>query len=313
MQDKLFTLFGGGGFLGTYVAQRLLNAGARIRIAGRNIGNARHIKPLGNLGQTQFAVADIRKPETVARAVRGADGVINFVGILDGDFAAFHVEGARNVAKAAAEAGCDALVQVSAIGADPQSKSRYGRSKADGEAAVREAFPGAAIVRPSVVFGPEDQFVNRFAGMIATLPVVPILGGDAKFQPVYVDDVARAIVACLAEPTAHAGATYELGGPEIISMRELNHRIAREAGQDPAFIDVPDSVGGAIASLTGWLPGAPITRDQWIMLQTDNVVANGAKTLADLGIEPTPMSAVLTRWMDRYRPHGRFSRKTRST
>jgi NADH dehydrogenase len=306
MRDKLITIFGGGGFLGRHLTQHLTAAGARVRIAQRNIRIAQDVKPLGNLGQTQLIAADIRKPETVARAVHGADAVVNLVGILKGDFDAFHHQGAANVAQAAAAAGVQALVHVSAIGADAGSKSAYGRSKAEGEAAVRSAFPHATILRPSIVFGREDQFVNRFAGLISSLPVVPIIGGKARFQPVYVDDVAEAVKLSLSDHARFGGRTFELGGPETISMAELNKRIAKEIGQDPSFIDMPDSLSGLMAGLTGWLPGAPITRDQWAMLQSDNVVAQGAEGLEAFGITPTPMAAVIGDYLVRFRKHGRF-------
>ena len=311
MRDTLITIFGGGGFLGRHITQHLTAAGARVRIAQRNIRIAQDVKPLGNLGQTQLIAADIRKPETVARAVHGADAVINLVGILKGDFDAFHHEGAANVARAAAAAGARALVHVSAIGADAGSKSAYGRSKAEGEAAVRAAFPQATILRPSIVFGREDQFVNRFAGLIASLPVVPIIGGKARFQPVYVDDVAEAVKQSLSDPARFGGRTFELGGPETISMAELNKRIAKEIGEDPSFVDMPDSLSGLMAGLTGWLPGAPITRDQWAMLQSDNVVADGADGLEAFGITPTPMAAVIGDYLVRFRKHGRFGARAK--
>ena len=306
MRDKLITIFGGGGFLGRHITQHLTAAGARVRIAQRNIRIAQDVKPLGNLGQTQLIAADIRKPETVARAVHGADAVVNLVGILKGDFDAFHHQGAANVAQAAAAAGVQALVHVSAIGADAGSKSAYGRSKAEGEAAVRSAFPHATILRPSIVFGREDQFVNRFAGLISSLPVVPIIGGKARFQPVYVDDVAETVKLSLSDHARFGGRTFELGGPETISMAELNKRIAKEIGQNPGFVDMPDSLSGLMAGLTGWLPGAPITRDQWAMLQSDNVVAQGAEGLEAFGITPTPMAAVIGDYLVRFRKHGRF-------
>lgn len=312
MRDSLITIFGGGGFLGRHITQHLTAAGARVRIAQRNIRNAQDVKPLGNLGQTQLVSADIRKPETVARAVHGADAVINLVGILKGDFDAFHHVGAANVAQAAAAAGCQALVHVSAIGADAQSKSAYGRSKAEGEAAVRAAFPQATILRPSIVFGREDQFLNRFAGLIALLPIVPIIGGKARFQPVYVDDVARAVAASLADPARFGGKTFELGGPEIISMGELNRRIAQDINATPGFVDMPDALSGLMASMTGWLPGAPITSDQWAMLQSDNVVADGAEGLDAFGIAATPMAAVTGDYLVKYRKHGRFGTRTKA-
>lgn len=313
LHNHLVTIFGGGGFIGKYITQHLLAAGARVRIAERNPGNAHKLKPLGNLGQTQFVVADIRKADSVARAVQGSDAVINLVGILNGDFESFHVDGARNVAEAASAAGCKALVQMSAIGADPHSDSKYGKSKGDGEQAVLNAFKDAVILRPSIVFGPEDGFTNRFAGMISMLPIVPVIGGSTNFQPVYVDDVAKAVHIILkdllAGQTAHKGRIYELGGPDIISMRELNERIAQASSNTPAFIAMPDMLSGLMANVTGWLPGAPMTRDQWIMLQQDNVVAEGAKTLKTLGVAATPLSAVIDEWMVRYRPRGRFEGK----
>lgn len=304
--SRLVTLFGGGGFLGRYVAQELLKAGARVRIAERDPSDAWFLKPLGGLGQTQFVPASITKPATVAHAVEGADSVVNLVGILKGDFDSIHRKGAANVAAAAHAAGAGSLVHVSAIGADPESASAYGRSKGEGEAAVRAAFPGATIVRPSIVFGQEDAFLNRFAAMQAA-PFVPVLRGAVKFQPVWVADVARAIAAAALDPGAHAGKTYELGGPEVVTMAELNAWLARTTGHNPTFVPVPDSLGGILASVAGALPGSPITRDQWLMLQADNIVAPGAKGFEAFGIEPTPMEAVASAWLVRYRPHGRFA------
>jgi uncharacterized protein YbjT (DUF2867 family) len=310
MQDQLVTVFGGSGFVGRYVVQALLKNGARVRIAARDPRDGYYLRAQGGLGQTQFVAADIRKPASVARALTGADAVVNLVGILKGDFNAFHVEGARNVAEAAASANLKALVQISAIGADPASASAYGKSKGQGEDAVRAAFPAATILRPSIVFGREDSFVNRFADLITKLPVVPIIRGAAKFQPVYVGDVAKAVVAALADPRAHGGKTYELGGPEVISMGGLNRWIAAATGRKRAFIDLPDAVAGAMATATGWLPGAPMTKDQWLMLQSDNIVAADAKGLSAFGIVPTPLESVADGWLVRYRPHGRFAGKT---
>ncbi|OYY79557.1 MAG: complex I NDUFA9 subunit family protein [Sphingomonas sp. 28-62-20] len=306
MKDRLVTLFGGGGFLGRYIAQALLGAGARVRIAQRDPQAALYLKPLGGLGQTQFVAADIRKPDSVARAVDGADAVINLVGILTGDFAAFHVDGARHVATAAASAAVGALVHLSAIGADPHSPSAYGRSKGEGEAAVLEAYPGAILLRPSIVFGREDQFVNRFASMIAATPVVPVLRAGTRFQPVYVGDVAAATAAALAAPARYAGKRHDLGGPDVITMGALVRWIAEATDRSPRIIDLPDSIGAMIARM-GFLPGAPITWDQWLMLQSDNVLAPGEAGLAGFGVEPTPLAVVAPEWLVRYRPHGRFS------
>ncbi len=309
MTNQLITVFGGSGFLGRYVVQTLLKTGVRVRIATRDPRGALFLKTQGGLGQTQFVAADIRKADTVARALAGSDGVVNLVGILKGDFQAFHVEGAAIVADAAASAGATALVHVSAIGADPATPSAYGRSKGEGEAAVRKAFPGATVLRPSIVFGREDQFVNRFANMIRMLPIVPIIKGDAKFQPVFVGDVARAVAAGLADPGAHGGNTYELGGPEVITMGGLNRWIAKATGRRRAFADLPDVIAGTMASAIGWLPGAPMTKDQWLMLQSDNVVAVDAQGLGAFGIVPTPLEAIAEGWLVQYRRHGRFANK----
>lgn len=306
MQDKLVTIFGGGGFLGRYVAQALLDRGARLRLAERDPAKAIHIKPLGGLGQTQFIAADITKPTTLSRAAEGADAVINLVGILKGHFYKVHTEGSGNVAKAAADAGAGALVQISAIGADPKSPSAYGRSKSEGEAAVIEAFPKATIIRPSIIFGPEDQFINRFAQMIRMAPAVPVIGGKTKFQPVYATDVGKAIALAALDPGKFGGKTFELGGPQVMSMAEINQWIAKAIGRHRSFIEVPDMLAGMLADATGWLPGAPITSDQWKMLQSDNVVSAGAKGLSAFGIDPTPLSAVAPAWLVQYRKHGRF-------
>ncbi|WP_242125731.1 complex I NDUFA9 subunit family protein [Sphingobium sp. Sx8-8] len=308
MKDSLVTVFGGGGFLGRQVAQALMARGARVRVAQRDLATALRVKPLGGLGQTQFVAADIRKPASVARAITGSDIVINLVGILSGDFDASHHEGAANVARAAAEAGVEALVHVSAIGADPASPSAYGRSKAAGEAAVQAAFPNAAILRPSIIFGPEDQFLNRFAEIIRIAPVVPVIGADTKFQAVYVTDVAQAIANAAEKPGVYGGKTYELGGPQTYSMLELNAWIAKTIGRERSLCPVP----AALASLIAILPGGPITRDQLAMLGRDNVVAAGASGLADLGVAPTPMPAVAEKWLVRYRRHGRFAGRVKA-
>lgn len=304
MKDRLVTLIGGGGFVGRYVAQDLLKAGARVRIAQRDPKAAFYLKTQGGLGQTQFAAVDVTKPESIARAVHGSDAVVNLVGILSGDFHRVQTEGAGNVAKAAAAAGVAALVHVSAIGADTESPSAYGRSKGEGEAAVRAAFPTATILRPSIVFGREDQFVNRFAGMISAVPVVPVLRARAKFQPVYVGDVAKAVTQALAEPERFGSTTYELGGPDVLTMGALIRWIAEAIGRDPTIIELPDVAGAALSNL-GFLPGAPITRDQWKMLQSDNVVT-GANGLDIFGIAATPLDSVAPGWLVRYRREGRF-------
>ena len=308
MKDSLVTIFGGGGFLGRQVAQALMARGARVRIAQRDLASAVKVKPLGALGQTQFVAADIRKPATVERAILGSDIVINLVGILSGDFEAFHHQGAAHVAQAAAAANVRALVHVSAIGADAASPSAYGRSKAAGEAAVRAAFPGATIIRPSIIFGPEDQFLNRFARIIGSAPVIPVIGGATRFQPVYVGDVADAIANAAEQPQLHGGKIYEVAGPQVMTMKEINAWIAKTIGRDKPVVDVP----GGVASLLAMLPGGPLTRDQLAMLGRDNVAAPGAQGLDALGVAPTPLGAVADKWMVRYRKHGRFAGRVRA-
>ncbi|WP_076068150.1 complex I NDUFA9 subunit family protein [Sphingomonas montana] len=303
----LVTIFGGGGFLGRYVVQELLKAGARVRVAGRDPKNAWFLKPLGGVGQTQFVAVDITRADSVARAVQGSTAVINLVGLLAGRFDAVHVGGARNLAEAAQAAGAGALVQVSAIGADPAAASAYARSKGEGEAAVRAAFPNATIVRPSILFGPEDMFVNKFAQMARMLPILPVLRAPALFQPAFVADAARAIARAALDPLTYGGRTFELGGPDRISMEGLNRWIAGAIGRSPAIVAIPDQVGALMAKAGRFIPGAPITWDQWLMLQSDNVVAPGAEGFAAFGIDPVPLAAVAPGWLVRYRRHGRFA------
>ena len=305
--DRLVTLFGGGGFLGRYVAQALYKQGCRVRIAQRDPGQAYFLKPLGGLGQTQFVRADITRPAEVARAVEDSDAVVNLVGILKGSFHQVHVDGAGNAAEAAAAAGAHAFVQVSAIGADPGSPSRYGETKGKGELAVRAAFPATTIVRPSILFGHEDNFVNRFAQLARFLPLLPVIRGDVRFQPVYAADVGRAVAAAALDPREHGDRTYELGGPQVLTMRELNQWICDTTGRSRRLIDVPDSLAKLMAQLIGWAPGAPMTYDQWLMLQQDNIVSPGAEGFDAFGISPTPLAALADGWLTVYRRHGRFA------
>lgn len=308
MENKQIVIFGGSGFLGRYVSQALLVTGARVRIAVRNPLNAQFIKPMGGLGQTQFIACDISNPKHVATAMQGCDIAVNLVGILKGDFQKYHVDGPRNIAQAAEQLKIEQLLHVSAIGADLNSESTYGRSRAEGEQAIFEHFPNATIVRPSIIFGREDNFLNQFAGMISKLPVVPIIGGDTKFQPVFAPDVAKAIEAIVTDQKGidHAGKIYEVGGPEVISMRGLNEWIADAIGRDVAFLDMPDFASSAIATFTGWAPGAPITRDQLKMLGNDNVVSDDKDGLKALGITATPLEIAKQDWLSQYRKNGRF-------
>ena len=309
MYDKksgLVTVFGGGGFIGRYVCEALFKTGIRVRVAERNPRRAFFLQPLAAVGQLDLVKADVRDRRSVAAAVEGATAVVNLVGILKGDFEALQADGAGIVAEDARRAGAKALVHVSAIGADPASESRYGASKGEGEAKVRAAFPKATVVRPSLVFGPEDQLTNRFATLMSRLPVYPVIAPGTRFQPVYVRDLARAIAAAALDPGKHGGKTYEIAGPEVLTMRQLSEYIAKASGQSPAFIDLPDVAANAISHL-GFLPGAPLTHDQWLMLGQDNVASKKSAGLDAFGITPTPMAAVAPEWLARFREGGRFA------
>jgi NADH dehydrogenase len=303
--EQLVTVFGGAGFIGRYVCELLFKSGVRVRIASRDPRNDYFIQPLAQVGQFGFEQADIRNPESVRNAVKSATAVVNLVGVFGREMHRIHVDGARNIAEAAREAGAGALVHISAMGADIASASNYGRTKGEGEEAVRRGFPDATIVRPSLVFGPEDELTNRFAAM-ARLPFLPVIAAKRNFQPVYVRDLARAIVAAALEPGRFAGKTYEIGGPQVMSMVELQQAILAITGQDTEIVHIPDFVAGLIAKL-GFLPGAPLTRDQWLMLQRDNVPTGKLPGLEAFGINPTPLAAVAYEWLGRFNRGGRFS------
>ena len=304
-RNELVTVFGGGGFIGRYVCEYLFKRGVRVRVASRDPRRAYAIQPLGGVGQLGFVQADLTNRRSVQRAVEGVTAVINLCGVFGRKMEAVHVEGARHAAEAAKSAGAAALVHVSAIGADPQSESAYGRSKGEGEAAVRKAFPKATIVRPSLVFGPEDELTNRFANM-ANLPFLPVLAAKRSFQPVYVRDLGQAIGKAALEPLAHGGKVYEIGGPQVMSMVELHRVVLELTGQDSDVVELPDAVGNWLSKF-GWLPGAPLTRDQWLMLQRDNVPASGAPGLEAFGIRPTPLAAVGHEWLGRFHSGGKFA------
>lgn len=303
--QQLVTVFGGGGFVGRYVCEMLLKTGARVRVAGREPGRAHFIQPLGQVGQVGFVRADITNAQSVTDAIEGSSAVINLCGVLKGNFQAVHVTGARNVAEAARDAGAQALVQVSAIGGDPQAEADYGRTKGEGELAIRAAFPNATIIRPSLVFGPEDQITNRLAGL-AWLPFLPVIASQRRFQPVFVRDLAQAIAKAALDPEQHGGKTYDIGGPHAMSMRELHVAVLEASGQDTELVDLPDFMAMMLSKF-GWVPGAPLTKDQWLMLQHDNVPAQGAPGLDAFGIEPTPLGAVAHEWLGRFNKGGRFA------
>ncbi len=303
--QDLVTIFGGGGFIGRYVCEFLMKSGARVRVASRDPRQAYFIQPLGQVGQFGFVRANILNKSEVERAVEGATAVVNLCGVMKGKVRATHVDGARNVATAARAARANAVVHISAIGADPKSEAEYGKTKGEGELAVRSAFPKATIIRPSVVFGPEDELTNRFAGM-AQLPFLPVIAAQTRFQPVYVRDLAQAIAMAALDPARHGGKTYDIGGPQAMSMRELHSAILVASGQKADVVEIPNLIGGTIARF-GWLPGAPLTRDQWLMLQQDNVPAAEAQGLEAFGIDPTPLGAVAPSWLGRFHKGGRFA------
>lgn len=316
--DRLATVFGGSGFVGRHAIRALARTGWRVRAAERRPDLAGHLQPLGSVGQIMAVQANLRFPASLERAVAGADCVINAVGVLAGSgrqsFDALHVQGARAVAKAAREAGCKRLIHVSALGADLKSKSNYARSKAEGERAVLEEFPDAIILRPSIVFGPEDQFFNRFASLAQVSPLLPLIGGGkTKFQPVFVGDVASAIKAA-ADGAGKPGTVFELGGPEVASFRDLLDRTQDWTGRSRGYLPLPFWMAKLQALMTWPLPNAvrPITVDQVRMLAVDNVVSNEAKqegrTLAAFGVnEATPMAAEVPGYLERFKARGQFS------
>ena len=276
-----------------------------MRVATRDPRNDYFLQPLARVGQFGFEKADITNPESVRNAVKSATAVVNLCGVFGRAMHGVHVDGARNIAEAAREAGAAAMVQISAIGADLNSESNYGRTKGEGERAVREAFPNATIVRPSIVFGPEDNLTNRFAAM-ARLPFLPVIAAKRNFQPVYVRDLAKAIAMAALQPGRFGGKTYEIGGPQVMSMVELHRAILEITEQDPEIVHMPDFFASLLAKL-GWLPGAPLTRDQWLMLQRDNVPNKGTPGLEAFGIEGTPLAAVAYEWLGRFHKGGKFA------
>jgi uncharacterized protein YbjT (DUF2867 family) len=316
--DTLVTVFGGSGFVGRSVVRALAKREYRIRVAVRRPELANFLQPAGRVGQIQPVQANLRYPASVEAAMRDADVVINLVGILaesgSQSFEAVQVRGAETVAKAAAAADAQ-MVHVSAIGADEQSASGYARAKAAGEQAVLAALPSAHIMRPSVVFGPEDQFTNRFAALARISPMLPLIGGGVtKMQPVYVGDVATAI-ADAADGKAKAGAVYELGGPEVLSFREILQFILKTTDRDRALISLPFALAKIQASFLQFAPGAlKLTPDQVELLRHDNVVSDAAKaaglTLEGLGIAPDSMEAIAPQYLWRFRPAGQFQRKS---
>ncbi|TNE59628.1 MAG: complex I NDUFA9 subunit family protein [Alphaproteobacteria bacterium] len=310
MSGKLVTVFGGSGFLGRHIVRALAREGHLIRVAVRRPNDAYFLQPSGGVGQIQFVQANVKFPESVAKAVEGAEVVINLTGILTPtgkqSFDAVHHKGAAAIAQAAQEAGAETLIHMSAIGADAHSDSKYAASKGLGEEAVRAAFPSAVILRPSVVFGPEDEFFNRFAALARIAPVMPLIGGGAtRFQPVYVGDVARAVLAAM-KPVA-AGQTFELGGPEVMSLKDVYALVLKETQRKRPMVSIPFGLASFEAFFLGMLPKPLLTMDQVKLLKHDNVVGEGARTLADLGVDELETAEMIVpTYLYRFRPAGQF-------
>ncbi|MHA7850350.1 complex I NDUFA9 subunit family protein [Roseovarius sp.] len=313
--SKLVTIYGGSGFVGRYIARRLAKAGWRVRVAVRRPNEAMHVKPYGVVGQVEPVFCNIRDDASVRAVMNGADAVVNCVGTFDrkgrNNFDAVQHQGAARIARIAAEEGVARMVHISAIGADPESASLYAQTKAKGERAILQAMPDAVILRPSVIFGPEDAFFNRFAGMSRFSPVLPVVGAETRFQPVYVDDVAHA-AAMAVEGKASPG-IYELGGPDVNTFRALMEEMLGVIRRRRLIVNIPFRMAAIMAgamevgeTLSLGLVPPQITRDQVRSLRVDNVVSEGARGFADLGIKPTATEAVLPDYLWRFRPGGQY-------
>lgn len=314
MQD-LVTVFGGSGFVGAQVVRALAKQGWRVRVAVRQPHLAYKMRLLGDVGQIEVVQANIRNEASIRRAVEGAHAVVNAVGVLyetgRQKFQSIHTMGARNVAAVSKAAGVVTLVQISAIGADAESGAKYARTKAMGEDAVREAFPGAVLIRPSVIFGPDDHFFNMFAEMAVISPALPLIGGgEGKLQPVFVGDVAKAVARAVTDP-ACAGLTYELGGPRAYSFRELMELLMAEIGRKRFLIPLPFPIAALIGkaceilAITPWTP--PLTEDQVELLKSDNVVSGALPGLAELGVEATAVEGIVPAYLYRFRKGGQYA------
>ena len=320
--SDMITVFGGSGFLGKQVVRALARKGKRVRVAMRRPHLGQDLRVLGDVGQIQIVQANLRYPESVAAALEGADGAINLVGVLlnqgKQSFDALHVEGAETVAEVCAAKGIRRLVHISALGAGPKG-ARYARTKFAGEEAVRGKLPEAIILRPSVMFGPEDTFFNRFASMaqfIAAMPIsiMPLIGGKTKFQPVFVGDVAEAVANALDDPQAR-GRTFELGGPRVYTMRDLIAYTLKEIDRPMPMWPLPFFIAQPVGLLTQWIFAlapfdAPLTGDQVNMLRRDAIVSSGASTIADLGVtQLESVEAIVPTYLWRFRPYGQFQAK----
>jgi uncharacterized protein YbjT (DUF2867 family) len=312
MKRHQIAVLGGSGFIGRYVVKRLAKRGEVVAVGGRHAADARFLRVDGDVGQVGLINVAIDNEALLPAFLAGKDALINCVGILQErgrqTFDRVHHAAPARLARLAREAGIERLIHISAIGADPRASSAYARSKAAGEQAVKDAFPTATILRPSVVFGPEDDFFNRFAAMAMMSPVLPLIGGgETRFQPVYVGDVADAAISALDDPAA-AGRTYELGGPKVYTLRALLELMLAEIRRHRHFIDLPFGLAAFQARLMSLLPHPPLTPDQVELLRRDNVVSSGALTLATLGIEPVAVEAIIPTYLDRFRKGGWHAR-----
>ena len=304
-------ILGGSGFIGRYIVKRLAERDCVLTVGGRNASEAKYLKLKGDVGTVGLVNVSIDDERLLPAFLAGNEALINCVGILRETgrqrFDLIHHTAPARLARLARDAGIERLIHFSSLAADPRSPSAYARSKAEGEAAVRDAFPTATILRPSIVFGPEDQFFNRFAAIATVSPFLPVIGGETRFQPVYVGDVATAVLRCLADP-ATAGRTYELGGLKVYTMRQLLELLLGEIRRKRLLLDVPFGLASLQARLVALMPNAPLTPDQVELLKTDNVVNSGALTLETLGITPTPVEAILPTYLDRFRRGGWYER-----
>ena len=305
LDGKTVVLMGGSGFLGSHIAQALLARGARLRIASRHPDKAWGLKPLANLGQIQLMRCDATSRTQVEQAVRGADAVVNCVGSFAGNLARLMGDAPGWMAAAAQAGGAQAFVHVSAIVPEDHAGNRYAEAKRRGEEQVRSAFPNATILRPSLLFGKGGGVTSLFAPLIARLPMLPVFGAEAKVQPAYVNDVAEAAARAVAEPVKYGGKTFELAGPEVLTMLDLHQRIAAGQRRKPVFLPMPDSIAAAFAAL----PGTPMNADQWGLLKAGNVASVESSGFEALGIAPKPLGLFLDDWMVAYRKNGRFSER----
>ncbi len=315
VSGQIITIFGGTGFIGRHIVPRLTHAGYIVKVASRAPAHGYFLRPAGSVGQVVPVLCDYNDPQSIAKVIEGSFAVINCIGTLHDrkkdSFEKIHVGIAGAIARACAASGVERLIHISALGID-QSRSKYASSKKAGEEAIKKAFPAVTILRPSVVFGPEDRFFNMFAEMARYLPALPLIGGGGtKFQPVYVGDVAEAVMAAL-RLTDAKGKTFELGGPEVLSFREIYKALFACTGRERRLISLPWKMARVQAGLLSLLPRPPLTVDQVESLKTDNVVSNGALDLRDLGINPTALGLVLPAYLAHYRAGGPYSAKKRA-